>query len=81
MHKKLEAELVSLANSILQMKNKDDINALQKKALDIYEKLTVLRFVENYIEETPNASKPEEETKETSQNARGEEIKFESAVT
>ena len=81
MHKKLEAELVSLANSILQMKNKDDINALQKKALDIYEKLTVLRFVENYIEEKPNASKPEEETKETSQNARGEEIKFESAVT
>ena len=32
MHKKLEAELVSLANSILQMKNKDDVNALQKKA-------------------------------------------------
>ena len=45
MHKKLEAELVSLANSILQMKNKDDVNALQKKAQEIYEKLSVLKFV------------------------------------
>jgi hypothetical protein len=80
MHKKLEAELVSLANSILQMKNKDDINALQKKALDIYEKLTVLRFVENNIEKTSNPSRPEEETTETIQNTRVEEIKFESAV-
>lgn len=80
MHKKLEAELVSLANSILQMKNKDDINALHKKALDIYEKLTVLRFVENYIEKKPNSSQPEEETMDTVQNAWAEEIKFESAV-
>ena len=28
MHKKLEAELVSLAHSILQMKNKEDVNRL-----------------------------------------------------
>jgi hypothetical protein len=80
MHKKLEAELVSLANSILQMKNKDDINALHKKSQDIYEKLTVLRFVENNIEKTSNYSQSEEETMETIQNARVEEIKFESTV-
>ncbi len=81
MHKKLEAELVSLANSILQMKNKDDINALQKKALDIYEKLTVLRFVENYIEKTPNSSQPEEETFDKVQNTWKEEVRVESMET
>lgn len=80
MHKKLEAELVSLANSILQMKNKDDINALHKKALDIYEKLTVLRFVENYIDKMPNPSQSEEETMDTVQNTAVEEIKFESKM-
>lgn len=45
MHKKLEAELVSLAHSILQLKNNDDVSLLHTKARDIYEKLTVLKFV------------------------------------
>ncbi|MDD3720909.1 MAG: hypothetical protein PHW92_00265 [Lutibacter sp.] len=81
MHKKLEAELVSLANGILQMKNKDDINVLHKKALDIYEKLTVLRFVENYIDKMPNSSQPKEEIVDTVQNAGVEEIKLESTVS
>ncbi len=45
MHKKLEAELVSLAHSILQMKNKDEVLALKEKARLIYEKLSVLVFV------------------------------------
>lgn len=78
MHKKIEAELISLANSILQMKNRDDINVLRKKALDIYEKLTVLRFVGDYIENTPNPLKAEDETMNTIQKERDEEIKFES---
>lgn len=50
MHKKLEAELVSLANSILERKNKDDVTALHKKAQEICEKLSVLKFVEAYID-------------------------------
>jgi hypothetical protein len=50
MHKKLEGELLSLAHSILQMKNKDDINALQQKALAVYEKLSMLKFVNAYLE-------------------------------
>ncbi|MGV8947374.1 MAG: hypothetical protein ACOH1N_13160 [Lutibacter sp.] len=78
MHKKIEAELINLANSILQMKNRDDINALRKKALDIYEKLTVLRFVGDYIENTPNLPKAEEETMHTIQKEWVEEVKFES---
>lgn len=78
MHKKLEAELVSLANSILQMKNKDDVNALHKKARDIYEKLTVLRFVEDYVEKTPNLSDAEEETISAMQQEWVEAVEFES---
>jgi hypothetical protein len=61
MHKKLEAELVSLAHSILQMKNKDDINALHKKAQAVYEKLAVLKFVDEYLNTTPGALETEEE--------------------
>jgi len=80
MHKKLEAELVSLANSILLMKNLDDVNALHKKARDIYEKLTVLRFVEDYVENTPSIPQTEEETMDSIQNSWVEEIKFESSV-
>tara|TARA_R110001583_G_scaffold27778_1_gene99011 strand:+ start:41729 stop:42457 length:729 start_codon:yes stop_codon:yes gene_type:complete len=49
MHKKIEAELVSLANSILQMKNKDDVSILHKKAQDICEKLSVLKYVDAYM--------------------------------
>ncbi len=49
MHKKLEAELVSLAHRILQMKNKDEIIALRDKAKDVYERLSVLAFVDEYI--------------------------------
>ncbi len=49
MHKKLEAELVSLAHRILQMKNKDEVVALRDKAKDVYERLAVLAFVDEYI--------------------------------
>ncbi|MBK5209149.1 MAG: hypothetical protein JJE44_06560 [Flavobacteriaceae bacterium] len=62
------------------MKNMDDVNALHKKVRDIYEKLTVLRFVEDYIEKTPSLSQTEEETMDNIQNSWVEEIKFESSV-
>ncbi len=61
MHKKLVAELVSLAHSILQMKNKDDVNALHKKTHEIYEKLSVLKFVDEYINTTPNTLESKDE--------------------
>lgn len=61
MHKKLEAELVSLAHSILQMKNKDDASALKEKARLVYEKLSVLAFVDDYVATTPNLKKTKEE--------------------
>ena len=61
MHKKLESELISLAHSILQMKNKDDVSALLEKASEIHEKLSVLAFVENYVNTTPNLDATKEE--------------------
>lgn len=61
MHKKLEAELVSLAHTILQMKNKDDAVALREKARLLYERLSVLTFVDEYLNTTPNATETKEE--------------------
>ncbi len=61
MHKKLEADLTSLAHSILQMKNKEDVFALKDKAYAVYEKLAVLAYVEEYINNTPNPSQTKEE--------------------
>jgi hypothetical protein len=54
MHKKLAADLTSLAHSILQMKNKEDVFALKTKAHEVYEKLSVLAYVEEYLLNTPN---------------------------
>jgi len=54
MHKRLETDLISLAHSILQMKNKADVFALKEKSRVIYEKLSLLAFVEEYVNTTPN---------------------------
>ncbi|WP_366185329.1 hypothetical protein [Flavobacterium ovatum] len=46
MKKRLEADLISIAHRILQLKNKSDINQLFLETQKLYEKLSVLRFVE-----------------------------------
>lgn len=61
MHKKLESDLISLAHSILQMKNKEDVFSLKEKSKDIYEKLSMLAFVEDYVNVTPNLKESKEE--------------------
>ena len=61
MHKKLAADLTSLAHSILQMKNKEDVFALKSKAYEVYEKLAVLAYIEEYINNTPNPEHSKEE--------------------
>lgn len=49
MKNRLEAELISIAHRILKLKNKSEVIQLQQEALNLYEKLSVLRFVEeNY---------------------------------
>lgn len=54
MKKKLEADLISIAHRILKLKNKSDINQLYLETQRLYEKLAVLKFVE----ENFDAAKP-----------------------
>jgi len=61
MHKKLEAELAALAHGILEIKNKDDVNTLHKKAQLICEKLAVLKFAEAYVNEMPTIEEVKKE--------------------
>ena len=70
MHKKLEAELISIAHQILQMKDKDDVVKLKNKAKDVYEKLSVLAFVDNYFLTTPNASENKDDLIDLLQKAK-----------
>ena len=69
MHKKLAADLTSLAHSILQLKNKEDVFVLKEKAYEVYEKLAVLAYVEEYINTTPDATETKEELVEKVENA------------
>ena len=50
MKKKLEADLMSIAHRVLQIKNKSDINQLYNETQKLLEKLSVLRFVEEHFE-------------------------------
>lgn len=61
MHKKLAADLTSLAHSILQIKNKEDVFLLKEKAYEVYEKLTLLAYVEEYLNTTPNVTETKED--------------------
>jgi hypothetical protein len=49
MKKRLEADLVSIAHRILQLKNKSDVNVLFLETQKLYEKLTILKFVEENL--------------------------------
>ena len=61
MHKKLESDLISLAHRILKMKNKEDVFALKEISRDVFEKLSMLAFVEEFVNTTPNLKKTKEE--------------------
>lgn len=50
MRKKIETELKSLATEILQLPEFTDVVTLHQKSLELYEKLTLLKFVDNYFE-------------------------------
>jgi len=54
MKKKLESELIDIAQKILQLRGKDDVNELHKEVSVLYEKLTVLKFAqENFEDDFP----------------------------
>lgn len=66
MKKKLEADLISIAHRILQLKNRSDINQLYLETQKLYEKLSVLRFVDEHFNEakpTIGAAEVEEKIK------------------
>ena len=64
MKKKLEADLMSIAHRILQLKNKDDLKQLYLESQKLHEKLAVLLFIEeNFDEVKPTISKKEVEEK------------------
>ena len=69
MHKRLVADLMSLAHEILTLKNKEDIFALKKKATELHEKISVLAFVEEYVNTTPNIEETKEELTEKAEAA------------
>lgn len=52
MKNRLEAELISIAHRILKLKNKSEVIQLQQETLNLYEKLSVLRFVEENYEDS-----------------------------
>jgi hypothetical protein len=52
MKKKLEADLISIAHRILKLKNKSDINQLYLETQKLYEKLAVLKFIDENFEDT-----------------------------
>jgi hypothetical protein len=57
MKKKLEADLISIAHRILKLKNKSDINQLYLETQKLYEKLAVLKFIdENFDGAKPTIS-------------------------
>jgi hypothetical protein len=63
MKKKLEADLISIAHRILKLKNKSDINQLYLETQKLYEKLTVLKFIdENFDTIKPTIGKSEIES-------------------
>ncbi len=60
MHKKIAADLTSLAHRILQLKNKEEVLILKALAHEAYEKLSVLAYVDEYINTTPQATETKE---------------------
>lgn len=61
MHKKLEKDLISLAHDILKMKKRDDIFALKEKSRDVFERISMLAFIEEYVNTTPNLETTKED--------------------
>ncbi len=65
MKKRLEADLISIAHRILQLKDKSDVNQLYLETQKLYEKLSVLKFIEeNYGDTKPTIGRYSEIEKE-----------------
>jgi len=83
MKKKLEAELISIAHRILKLKNKSELVQLHQESQKLYEKLSVLLFVEeNFAGLQPTIGKSEAyEVLETAFGDSQEEVSQEAKVS
>lgn len=81
MHKKLEADLISLAHRILKMKGKSDILTLKRVSQEVYEKLSLLAFVEEYVNHTPGIKVNKEELLEKVATGLAEKAEQEVSVS
>ena len=64
MKKKLEADLISIAHRILKLKNRSELVQLHQETQKLYEKLSVLKFVEeNFSDVKPTIGQAEIEEK------------------
>ncbi|AVR47337.1 hypothetical protein C7S20_05310 [Christiangramia fulva] len=63
MKKRIEAELIRIAEKILNEKGKMDLAQLKKNTIDLYEKLALLDFTEKHLSEIPE-EKPERKKEE-----------------
>ncbi|MDX1544665.1 MAG: hypothetical protein R3214_12040 [Christiangramia sp.] len=61
MKNKIEADLIQIAEDILQSKGNRDVEELKRKARDLYEKLTLLAFTERHLEEDFSEAEEAEE--------------------
>jgi hypothetical protein len=80
MHKKLEQELLALAQSILQMDDSSDVLALKEKARIVYEKLSILAYINNKTLTKPSYKAPEKVTF-TDESAKQIDPQVEETVT
>ena len=81
MHKKIEAELVGLAHSILEMKNRENVHVMHEIATELCEKLSVLKFVDAYVNDLPKESELQEEIVNKEESVVIDEIKKEEPIS
>ncbi|NRT14166.1 hypothetical protein HNP99_000491 [Flavobacterium sp. 28A] len=81
MKKRLEADLVSIAHRVLQLKNKSDINQLYLETQKLYEKLSVLKYIdEQYGDVKPTIGRNEIEKEMESFYNKQESLPIETVV-
>ena len=81
MKKKLEAELISIVHRILKLKNKSELDQLYLETQKLYDKLAVLKFVEeNFADSTPTIGRGEAMAIVETAFERKEETPIEDAI-
>lgn len=68
MKKRIEAELIRIAEKILREKGNRDLSQLKKNTIELYEKLALLDFTEKHLAEMPE-EKPAQKQEEPKQEA------------